>query len=90
VGLATGVPVDFFTVGNNDFVQGLLDTTTYLASTPSPPSVMTTSYGENEENFSLSDAQFALAPKAHPGFDHHASTEASALATWHLALAASR
>jgi hypothetical protein len=63
VGLATGVPVEFFTVGNNDFVQGLLDTTTYLASTPSPPSVITTSYGENEENFSLSDAQFVLAPK---------------------------
>jgi hypothetical protein len=51
----------FLTVGNPDFVEGLLDTTAYLASAPSPPSVMTTSYGNDENQFSLSDAQFVFA-----------------------------
>jgi hypothetical protein len=64
VGLATGVPVEFLVVGGDDFTQGLLDTTTYLASAPNPPSVLTTSYGDDEDNFSLSDAQSVLAPKA--------------------------
>jgi hypothetical protein len=90
VGLATGVPVEFLTVGNDDFVQALLDTTTYLASTPSPPSVITTSYGEDEDNFSLSDAQFVFVSEAHPSSNHRLLTGASALATWHLALAESR
>jgi tripeptidyl-peptidase-1 len=62
VGLATGVPVEFLTVGDVDFVQGLLDTTIYLSSTPNPPSVMTTSYGDDEASYSLSDAQFVSAP----------------------------
>jgi hypothetical protein len=61
VGLATGVPVQFITVGNSDFVQALLDTSTYLSSTPNPPSVLTTSYGDDESSYSLSDAQFVFA-----------------------------
>jgi tripeptidyl-peptidase-1 len=35
----------------------VLDATTYLAGLASPPSVMTTSYGGNEDSFSRSDAQ---------------------------------
>jgi hypothetical protein len=64
VGLATGVPVEYLVVGGYNFTQGLLDTTTYLASAPSPPSVLTTSYGNDEDHFSLSDAQFVLAPNS--------------------------
>jgi tripeptidyl-peptidase-1 len=60
VGIATGVPVEFLTIGGYNFVQGLIDAATHLASSPTPPSVMTTSYGGDEENFSLSDAQFVL------------------------------
>jgi hypothetical protein len=52
--------VEFLTIGGYDFVQILLDTATYLASTSTPPSVMTTSYGGAEENFSLSDTQSVL------------------------------
>jgi hypothetical protein len=90
VGLATGVPVEFLTVAPDYFSQALLDTTTYLASMPNPPSVMTTSYDDDEDNFSLSDAQFVLVSKAHISSNHRLSTEASALVTWHLELAASR
>ncbi|KAF7295211.1 Family S53 protease-like protein [Mycena indigotica] len=50
-GVATGVPLQFLTVGGFDFPTALLDTTTFLASDPFPPTVMTTSYGDNEENF---------------------------------------
>jgi hypothetical protein len=53
--------VNFLAVGSPSFVEGLLDTTIYLASTPSPPSVMTTSYGNDEDTFSVSDAQFVFA-----------------------------
>ncbi|KAF8189516.1 family S53 protease-like protein [Mycena galopus ATCC 62051] len=53
VGLATGVPVEFLTVGG-DFETGLLDTTTYLDGVDNPPTVMTTSYAEDEEDFGIS------------------------------------
>jgi tripeptidyl-peptidase-1 len=56
VGLATGVPVTFLTVGGG-FTKAVLDTTTYLAGVAAPPSVITTSYGGNEASFSRSDAQ---------------------------------
>ncbi|KAJ7713056.1 family S53 protease-like protein [Mycena metata] len=55
IGLATGVPVTFLSVGNDttetEFFTSLLDTTILLASAPNPPSTMTTSYGDNEINF---------------------------------------
>jgi tripeptidyl-peptidase-1 len=57
VGLATDTPVTFLTVGGA-FVQAVLDTTTYLASAPNPPSVMTTSYGGSEASFSPTDARY--------------------------------
>ncbi|KAJ7888878.1 family S53 protease-like protein [Mycena olivaceomarginata] len=55
IGLATGVPVTFLSVGNDTtetgFITSLLDTTIFLASAADPPSAMTTSYGDNEINF---------------------------------------
>ncbi|KAF8189515.1 family S53 protease-like protein [Mycena galopus ATCC 62051] len=53
VGIATGVPVEFLTVGGN-FDTALLDTTTYLDGIDDPPTVMTTSYADNEPNFGIS------------------------------------
>jgi hypothetical protein len=82
--------VEFLVVGGDDFTRGLLDTTTYLASAPSPPSVMTTSYGNDEDNFSLSDAQFVLAPTLYHSFNRRLSTGAFAPDTWHSVLVASR
>jgi tripeptidyl-peptidase-1 len=43
VGIASEVPLQFLTVGGLDFPTALLDTTTFLASSPQPPTVMTTS-----------------------------------------------
>ncbi|KAJ7917387.1 family S53 protease-like protein [Mycena leptocephala] len=58
VGIATGVPVEFLSVGggdtDQDFASSLLDTTTFLDGVPNPPSAMTTSYGLNEEEFGSS------------------------------------
>jgi tripeptidyl-peptidase-1 len=51
------VPTYFLSVGGFDFNQALLDTTTYLASMPNPPTVMSTSYGTDESDLSRSDAQ---------------------------------
>ncbi|KAF7316158.1 Family S53 protease-like protein [Mycena indigotica] len=42
-GIATAVLLHFLTVGGWDFPTALLDTTAYVASTPVPPTVMTTS-----------------------------------------------
>ncbi|KAF7336180.1 Family S53 protease-like protein [Mycena venus] len=58
VGIATGVPVEFLSVGggdtDEDFASSLLDTTTFLDGVPNPPSAMTTSYGLNEDEFGSS------------------------------------
>ena len=52
VGIATGVPVTFLSVGGEkDFDDALLDTTTFLHQMADPPSVMTTSYGGDESAF---------------------------------------
>ena len=55
VGIATGVPVTFLSVGggdsNADFATSLLVTTIFLHQTAHPPSVMTTSYGNTESLF---------------------------------------
>lgn len=52
VGMATGVPVDFITIGT-DYQDGddsgFLDVINKLLSEPSPPLVVTTSYGFNQE-----------------------------------------
>jgi len=54
VGLATGVPVYFISVGENanDGVFGFLDTANYVLSNLSDAYVMTTSYGSNENEIS--------------------------------------
>lgn len=54
IGIATGVPVTFLANGNEDFNTALVDSANYLASTRSPPSVVTTSYGGDEDSFSSS------------------------------------
>lgn len=51
IGVATGVPVTFLSVGG-DFTTALLDTTTFLDGVANPPSVMTTSYGTTESSLS--------------------------------------
>ncbi|KAJ3551202.1 hypothetical protein NM688_g4844 [Phlebia brevispora] len=56
VGLASGVPVTFISVGpqNSDGdLFGLLDTANYLLSQSNPPHVITTSYGSDEPDISL-------------------------------------
>ncbi|KAF7359305.1 Family S53 protease-like protein [Mycena sanguinolenta] len=58
VGLATDVPVTFLSVGGGAELQDLptnfLDTITYLEGVSNPPSVVTTSYSENEDNLGIS------------------------------------
>ncbi|KAF8142713.1 family S53 protease-like protein [Mycena galopus ATCC 62051] len=55
IGIATGVPATFLSVGGDGsdagFATSLLDTTTFLDGIDSPPSVMTTSYGLTEVSF---------------------------------------
>ncbi|KAK6988700.1 family S53 protease-like protein [Favolaschia claudopus] len=53
-GIASEVPLQFLTVGGFDFPTALLDTTTFLASSPQPPTVVTTSYGDVESDFGTS------------------------------------
>ncbi|PCH35755.1 subtilisin-like protein [Wolfiporia cocos MD-104 SS10] len=47
VGLATDVPVTFISTGG-DFLDALLDSANYLLGQASPPLVVSTSYGDNE------------------------------------------
>ncbi|KAI0628873.1 family S53 protease [Trametes polyzona] len=55
VGLATGVPTTFISVGD-DFqdgdLEGFLDIINFLLGQSSPPQVLTTSYGQNENTIS--------------------------------------
>lgn len=51
VGLATDVPVTFISVGG-DFLDALLDTANYVIGEDSPPQVLSTSYGDNENDVS--------------------------------------
>ncbi|KAK6966626.1 family S53 protease-like protein [Favolaschia claudopus] len=51
-GIASGVPLQFLTVSDDeDLGTELLDTTIFLATTPNPPTVVTTSYGIEEPFF---------------------------------------
>lgn len=64
IGLATGVPVTFISVGNityltdEDFADQLIDTALYLLGLPSPPQVVTTSYGDDEDLISQKLAMY--------------------------------
>ncbi|THH32184.1 hypothetical protein EUX98_g1978 [Antrodiella citrinella] len=57
IGLATGVPTTFISVGN-DFqdgnLEGFVDIINFFARRVQPPNVLTTSYGQNENTISSS------------------------------------
>ncbi|KAI1785024.1 family S53 protease [Ganoderma leucocontextum] len=60
VGLATGVPTVFISVGDyfqDGDLEGFLDVVNFLLGEDAPPSVMTTSYGQNENTISRRLAQ---------------------------------
>ncbi|KAF7335498.1 Family S53 protease-like protein [Mycena venus] len=61
IGLATGVPVEFLSVGlegdSFDFATAFLDTNTFLDGLDNPPSVVTTSYVPQENQFESSIAK---------------------------------
>ncbi|KAJ7767728.1 subtilisin-like protein, partial [Mycena metata] len=60
VGVATGVPVTFLSVGgldDDDFALDLVDTISYLGGLKSLPTVMTTSYDTDESAFEESMAK---------------------------------
>ncbi|KAJ6554608.1 family S53 protease [Mycena capillaripes] len=51
VGLATGVPVSFISVGQSN-INGFIDLNTYILNQPKPPTVVSLSYGFNENQLS--------------------------------------
>ncbi|VDB87353.1 unnamed protein product [Peniophora sp. CBMAI 1063] len=60
VGLATGVPVAFVSVGDNfqdGDLEGFLDIINFLAAESTPPTVLTTSYGQDESTISRALAE---------------------------------
>ncbi|KIJ35837.1 hypothetical protein M422DRAFT_180170 [Sphaerobolus stellatus SS14] len=55
VGVASGVPTTFISVGNNfqdGALDGFLDIINFLLAEAAPPQVLTTSYGQNENTIS--------------------------------------
>lgn len=55
VGVASGVPTTFISVGDNfqdGNLEGFLDIINFLLGETSPPQVLTTSYGQNENTIS--------------------------------------
>lgn len=68
VGLATNVTVKFISVSNvsvppeDEFASYLLDTATYMLDLDSPPPVMSTSYGCDEERVSQKLAKYVSCP----------------------------
>jgi hypothetical protein len=88
-GIATGVPVQFLSVGGgltlDDFPALLLETTTFLDGVASPPTVMTTSYGFAESFFGLSVATYVNHVATESIFlTRYSSLEKSATPTWPL------
>jgi hypothetical protein len=63
LGIATKVPIQFLSVGGNNFATSLLDTTTFLDGVASPPTVMTTSYGSTESSFGSAMATSVYHPR---------------------------
>ncbi|KAJ7164232.1 subtilisin-like protein, partial [Mycena filopes] len=59
-GIATGVPIQFLSVGGEDttpaFITALLDTTIFMDGMDDPPAVVTTSYATTETNVGSSMA----------------------------------
>lgn len=59
VGLATGVPATFISVGEPS-MDGFLDVANFLMSQTSPPHVVTTSYNQNEKDISRAVAKCVI------------------------------
>lgn len=60
VGIASGVPTTFISVGNNfqdGNLGGFLDIINFLLEEDTPPQVLTTSYGQNENTISAALAK---------------------------------
>ena len=60
VGIATGVPTVFISVGDqfqDGDLEGFLDLVNALSAKETPPTVLTTSYGENEDDISRTLAE---------------------------------
>lgn len=61
VGIATGVPLQFLSVGGvveiSDFAGALLDTTIFIDGLADPPTVVSTSYADNEDHFGFTMAR---------------------------------
>lgn len=60
----------FLSVGGSDtndgFSTSILDTTIYLSGLDNPPSVVTTSYGDKEEDYGISFATCVISLRFHP------------------------
>ncbi len=67
MGIATGVPVVFISVGErfqDGALEGFLDIINFLLGESNPPHVLTTSYGQNENTISRALAKSVLSPNA--------------------------
>ncbi len=63
VGVATGVPTVFISVGDqfqDGDLEGFLDVINFVLDEDAPPNVMTTSYGQNENTISQKLAQYVF------------------------------
>ncbi|KAJ3553440.1 hypothetical protein NM688_g3614 [Phlebia brevispora] len=58
VGVATGIPMTFYSVGTNVAYTYFVDLLNYLQGQPNLPAVITTSYGGNEHTFSTVEANW--------------------------------
>ena len=61
IGVATGVPTVFISVGENfqdGALEGFLDIINFLNGESNPPHVLTTSYGQNENTLSSTLAKY--------------------------------
>jgi len=91
LGLATGVPTTFISVGGgveiDDFLGALLDTAYYLLNQTSPPQVVSNSYGCNEDLVSQKLAKYVLLRRNTSGsahFDSCSVTCAMPMRSWVL------
>ena len=63
IGIASGVPVTFISVGErtrDGNLDGFLDIINFLLGESNPPQVLTTSYGQNENTVSRATAASVL------------------------------
>jgi hypothetical protein len=63
VGVATGVPVQFISVGESfqdGDLEGFLDIVNFIAAETTPPYVLTTSYGQDESTISRALATYVV------------------------------